>query len=703
MIDDLDDIYDTSPTTPNSVKQIPPSGTPTNSTIPASVPAETPQLPGLGISEDNVQISNGRQIPDVLISPQICENAAELNECPENNILVREQNEQRSPPPERPIIKSEAVEVPDAGKELESVQQSSNDVSQEGTRVGFEIRVDDEPSTKEAVDTSISQPRQVTPLGSASVSRLAFEEMAEAKKTLVEAEFEIDSSPFEDSSSDTSDDSSSSNESAAEDYEMLDPEEQARRLMAEDGGSDDEGGGKGSKPTGPLRTLNEKPDEIVPKPNIVVTENMKIHELGLVENTIENLVLIKAKTSGEYQVLEFDSVLCLEDRTVIGVVAETLGRVQQPYYSVRFTNEVAISEAAISKDTRIFYVEQHSTYIFTQPLKAFKGSDASNIHDEEIGDDELEFSDDEAEAEHKRRVKQQRQARRGGREGNMDGFSRGPRTRGRGGPKQRGAPHAYSNSLQPMQEHPPRSEAALNYDDGDGMSVDGQGDGLYTPLARPINLHEIMGKQEIPMEGRANGFHPPRGGASRGRGNRDRGFHRGRGRGHGRGQSNSSRGASIYGPYGNADTHGHANGYASNGFPALPAPPQEVPHFPHPHLLQQQQSSYPAWSSHPEVDPNQHQYRQNGPNHHQYNPSQKQHDQWHNAGQQQQAYQNFPPAQQAYQAPQQTSTYPTSLSSIPPGAHINPAFFRQQAQNAYPQSWQYQQQTPYANSQGHNG
>jgi hypothetical protein len=34
-----------------------------------------------------------------------------------------------------------------------------------------------------------------------------------------------------------------------------------------------------------------------------------------------------------------------------------------------------------------------------------KGSDASNVHDEEVGDDEIEFSDDEAEAMYKRQLK----------------------------------------------------------------------------------------------------------------------------------------------------------------------------------------------------------------------------------------------------------------------------------------------------------
>lgn len=43
--------------------------------------------------------------------------------------------------------------------------------------------------------------------------------------------------------------------------------------------------------------------------------------------------------------------------------------------------------------------------MFVNQIKAFKGSDASNVHDEEVGDDEIEFSDDEKEAEYKSRLK----------------------------------------------------------------------------------------------------------------------------------------------------------------------------------------------------------------------------------------------------------------------------------------------------------
>lgn len=50
----------------------------------------------------------------------------------------------------------------------------------------------------------------------------------------------------------------------------------------------------------------------------------------------------------------------------------------------------------------------------TAPLKAMKGSDASNKFDEEVDDVELEFSDDEKEMEHKRMLKSAKNKKRGG-------------------------------------------------------------------------------------------------------------------------------------------------------------------------------------------------------------------------------------------------------------------------------------------------
>ncbi|KAF2227937.1 H/ACA ribonucleo protein complex, subunit Gar1/Naf1, partial [Elsinoe ampelina] len=86
-------------------------------------------------------------------------------------------------------------------------------------------------------------------------------------------------------------------------------------------------------------TKNEKPDEIIAKPDITLTPDMRIVPLGLVELSVDNIAVVKAFTSGEFRVVESGSALCLENRTIIGAVMEAIGRVTDPRYTVAFTNK----------------------------------------------------------------------------------------------------------------------------------------------------------------------------------------------------------------------------------------------------------------------------------------------------------------------------------------------------------------------------
>ncbi|MDI1487456.1 MAG: hypothetical protein OHK93_006726 [Ramalina farinacea] len=559
------------------------------------------------------------------------------------------------------------------------------------------------------------------------------EEGAKADRVDGEAEFEVDSEAYESSNSDSSDITSSSEDSDEDDFQLLGPEEAARRLM-EDGGSDDEGGGRAGNSSGLIRTANEKIDDFVPKPDIVVTENDKNVLLGKVKNIVENSILIEAETKWDYQVLELGSVLCLNDKTVIGAVRETLGRVQQPYYSVLFSNAQSIPESGISIDTEIYYLEAHSKYTFTKNLRAIKGSDASNIHDEETGRDEMEFSDDEAEAEYRKTVKIQRQSRNEGRPIPSDGFSRGPRgSRGRGrGPRQRGGHFNHSNGIPATPEYASSvTSATLNYDDGSEPTPNGlpDGDELYTPLVRPANLHEMMLKREAPPETSPSSSFGPEPGypiGNRGRGHQN--VHRLGGRGRGSFQSTPVS-TNFHAPPQQA---GNNQGY---GIPSQPAYNQQSPNLQDPPHYPSQQSA-PQTPFYPPMGNNIHhsmppqQSPQDGHRHSSTNPG-YQAEAWyggyrapsqsfqtatHHAGpphfpqpqgtpiygqqQQQQQQQGYP----LFSPPQQNHFPP----SIPAGAHVNPAFFaqqQQQQQQGHPQSqslWQHQAPPPHTNGYANN-
>jgi len=380
-------------------------------------------------------------------------------------------------------------------------------------------------------------------------------------------EWEVDSDPYESSSDSSSSDSSDSDD---EDYPILSPEEQARILMMAEGGSDDEGEGKG-KSGGLIRSANEVVEDVLPIPDIKITPDTKIVLLGNIKTVIDNAVLIEANTSGEYQVLESGSLLCNENREVIGVVAETLGRVENPLYTVMYSTAEEAQQRGVNRDMPVYYVEGQSTFVFTQPLKGLKGSDASNFHDEEVAEDEIEFSDDEAEAEYKKRLKHKRQERKEARGGGPGRF-----TRETPGPSK-------------------LSHTELNYNDEGGE------DG-YTPLARPKNLHEMMSAREAPIEGneRGPGFRADRG---RGRGN-----DRGRG---GRGRGGGGRGGSYERDQDRRPPH-HQSGSSNYGQPAA-APQPQPSGYGQPAYPQPQQPAYgmaQPFTGYPQYAPQQGQYPQ---------------------------------------------------------------------------------------------
>lgn len=325
-----------------------------------------------------------------------------------------------------------------------------------------------------------------------------FLEAAAAQKGIDDAEWELDSS---DSASTTETSSSSDEDSDADDYKLLGPEEQARILMMEEAGSDDEGRktGKITSESQP-RTANEQIEMKVEKPDIKVTANMQIVELGSAINVVDNLLLIQGITSGETQVLESGSVLCLENRTVIGVVNETFGRVDAPLYSVAFNNATELKDIGIERGVLIFYVKDHSTYVFTKPLRMVKGSDASNLYDEEA--DEIEFSDDEAEALYKQQKKAAKQSKRGLK------TTANPSTLGNLSSNTRPPPHEMAYPTQP-----------LDYD------------GLYTPLRRP-SVSDPKHQPQRPRERSAGPGEHVRGRGGRGMNGRGRG-NRGRSAGWG--------------------------------------------------------------------------------------------------------------------------------------------------------------------------
>ncbi|CAK4024644.1 H ACA ribonucleo complex non-core subunit NAF1 [Lecanosticta acicola] len=633
--DDWDDVYgDTSANTDGGVAPV--SDADPTSTLPSA-----PHEHQFGVTEDRPENGKQSEVPDG-VPPE----------------AISEGDDLVGPPPQPPLENNDKASIDVMEETTEAEVQPT--VPALGKAAKTEERSEAEKSATNAQNGGLDQlMADVEPAQSRlkATEDAEFMQAAAAQKSNENAEWQFDTSDEDSSDSDTTDpdDSSDDSDSGSEgDYEMLDPATAAKILMAEE--KNEEGEGAGANVDRQPRTQNEVKEEIVPKPDITITPEMPITFLGTVENIVEKMVLIKGATPGEYQVLEGGSVLCNEDRKVLGAVADTFGRVQEPMYSMAFTNAEEVRDYGLEIGSKIFYVNDHSTFVFTQPLRNLKGTDASNIHDEEVGEDELEFSDDEKEAEFKRQKKLAKKEGRGGL--SRSAFESGERIVAR--------PGFGGNSDAPAQTY------------GGGLSYDDNGsDDFYQPLKRPENLSQLMaGSAPPPRE------QPPFADRGRGRGRGDRGRGRGdRGRGdRGRGRGGFEQRHQRGGRGGFESGHQHQQGRGHRG---------------NAHGLSDRQSGSGAQGA-PQNQPN-------PPNAHQpastqglYQPP----PQTYQTGSNQLSYGNqaaIAAQQYGYYGQQYNQQAPAG--SVPAGAYVNPAFFHSQAQQQQQQAYtgwngQYQHQQP---------
>ena len=126
-------------------------------------------------------------------------------------------------------------------------------------------------------------------------------------------------------------------------------------------------------------------------------------------------VLAVIKSANESMALNEESVLFKEDKTVFGKVFEVFGPVKDPFYSVRFNNAEEIKEKGIKVGLPVFCCLSDfelTKVVFKTDLDNLKGSDASWLNDCEPPPPLLEYSDDEAEREARRKLQLERRARR---------------------------------------------------------------------------------------------------------------------------------------------------------------------------------------------------------------------------------------------------------------------------------------------------
>ncbi|VEU23398.1 DEKNAAC104712 [Brettanomyces naardenensis] len=218
----------------------------------------------------------------------------------------------------------------------------------------------------------------------------------------VDVKYSSDESDQEDANS-ISDSSSQCTSSTESESQESDSDSSSK-----DGNEDDEESGDENE--GPIRSKNEVLDESAPSLplDFSIGADVPIKYLGNVTGIVERNVLIQSSTSAEYQVLKEGAILCLEDRSPLGQLFEIFGRLQAPVYRLKYNSDEELESRRIEKGARVYYVVPSAQFQLTANIKSVKGSDASNWNDEEIPEEEQEFSDDEKEREAKRQKKRKK-------------------------------------------------------------------------------------------------------------------------------------------------------------------------------------------------------------------------------------------------------------------------------------------------------
>ncbi|KAL9052807.1 MAG: hypothetical protein Q9162_005169 [Coniocarpon cinnabarinum] len=176
-------------------------------------------------------------------------------------------------------------------------------------------------------------------------------------------------------------------------------------------------------PIGRDREKDEKrwPRDYLPKfPEIIDVQELEIHKAGHVQSIsymwdLEAgwLMLIKAveglskdpTSTAERETikadrpltLDYGSVLCTENRVVLGAIGDVIGRVGSPSYALCFLKRETIEEHGLKEGSEIYYFPKYAQSVFPGQLSTVgRASDASGLADREA-EEERAFSDDEKE------------------------------------------------------------------------------------------------------------------------------------------------------------------------------------------------------------------------------------------------------------------------------------------------------------------
>ena len=152
--------------------------------------------------------------------------------------------------------------------------------------------------------------------------------------------------------------------------------------------------------TGTKHEIKDNETRLFPE-IIQLTINDMLMLLGLTSEIIEGKTLINA-VGHNGNVLDLDNIIYNANKTAIGFVDDVIGNISTPMYVIRIYPDVIEKGIAPKPNEEVFYCGNRASFV--NPLDIIhkhKGCDASNAFDEEVSENEMDYSDDEQEIQAK--------------------------------------------------------------------------------------------------------------------------------------------------------------------------------------------------------------------------------------------------------------------------------------------------------------
>lgn len=246
----------------------------------------------------------------------------------------------------------------------------------------------------------------------------------------------------------------------------------------------------------PPRTTNEIDPVPVQVPSIELKSDSPLSTCGTILNICTDALSITIQGEAQSKPLNEGSIVCLQDRTILGCIDEIFGPVVRPMYLVRFASLDQIPQH-ITVGMPIYFSTEQAKFILPSTLHV-KGSDASNRYDEEV--EQQEFSDDDEEAA----IKKANRKRNRGVENAANGTNQS-RAESRGhyvtpGHSTRQAPNAHGRERRYDRELYPNQNAQHNYPPQYFPHH-----APYPPHLHPVHSHSHPGHMQGPSPS-----YPPR-------------------------------------------------------------------------------------------------------------------------------------------------------------------------------------------------